>query len=230
MLALSAASRVMACDDPPLPMIPSEEQVADRIGDILTDTREYRTAMVAYVACIRAELEAAGGESAQTLRARLLVRRHNLAVEEGRAVADLFAERVGPASLLSGEPVEVRWRRCISLRRIEAARILGDRALLFEGRGRNVYVNILETSCPELRSRTFSFDPRDISAGMTPDGLGLRVAETARICRGHRIYAIEPITHTGTPCRLGGFYSLSEAQAETLLAEPGKTIEIVTIR
>lgn len=229
-LTLSAASQAAACENPPLPMIPPEEQVADRIGDILRDVRRYRDEMVEYVACIQAEIEAAGGASAQTLRTQLLVRRNNLAVEEGAAVADLFTQRVGPASLLAGELLETQWTRCISLSRLESARVLGDRVLLFHTRRGNVHLNVLETSCPELRSREFVFDPREMWAGRTDDLRGLRLARTARICHKHLIYAVDTSTGVYEACRLGPFYTMSEAQAELLLAEPSEPLKLLTIQ
>jgi hypothetical protein len=52
--------------------------------------------MLAYVDCIKAEIEAAGGEDSPRLLQALLVTRNNVAVAEVKAVMDLYAVRVGP--------------------------------------------------------------------------------------------------------------------------------------
>jgi len=60
----------------------------------LDDLQSYLTAMQAYVECVRAELDAAGGDAAPQPLRGLLVRRNNVAIAEAQAVQQIWADRI----------------------------------------------------------------------------------------------------------------------------------------
>lgn len=81
-----AASAHADCDQPPLVVIPAEEEILEaREAEINEATREYFQAMQEYVTCIREELEAAGDDASELFVA-VLVQRNNSAVAEAEAV------------------------------------------------------------------------------------------------------------------------------------------------
>ena len=95
-LVLVGATRGMACEIPTVVQIPETRDIGSRAPAIEAETQEYVQAMVAYTDCLKAEIEAGGGEESPALFQSLLVQRHNSAVAEVKAVMDLYAERVGP--------------------------------------------------------------------------------------------------------------------------------------
>jgi chitinase len=90
------ASTSLACELPPLVVIPSKDKVGDQAQAIRDATRAYFEQMKAYTDCVQAELTAAGGNSAPTVTKTVLIARNNAAVAEADAVKKLFEASVGP--------------------------------------------------------------------------------------------------------------------------------------
>ena len=89
------ASTALACDMPPLVMIPAKDKVGDQAATIRDATKDYFDKMKAYTDCVQAELTAAGGNSAPTVTKTVLIARNNAAVAEADAVKKLFDASVG---------------------------------------------------------------------------------------------------------------------------------------
>jgi hypothetical protein len=92
------ASIGLACDLPPLVMIPEKGAVGDKGPQLQLEVQKYYDAMKTYSACVQAELTAAGGDSAPTLVKAVLVQRNNSAVAEVQVVMKVFQESVGGAA------------------------------------------------------------------------------------------------------------------------------------
>ena len=237
-LLLSCSSlMVLACEHPSLPVIPPEGDIEPQTRRVQRDTQRYVKAMVDYVACIQAELEAANSDGARPMRLALLARRNNAAVAEVNTVTGIFAERVGPLediglSSLSAPPAstentipaaaqrpgreevaedDIEFDRepqsCVSMSRIDRTEIVDDQTILFFQRGGRVYMNLLETNCPTLRSNgVFRYR---ISSG----------ALTARLCDFHAITVMDRLSDSPTyNCKLGMFHPLLEDEAEQMLS------------
>jgi hypothetical protein len=98
-----------------------------------------------------------------------------------------------------GEP-----QRCLSENQYRNYRPLGDRHLLFEGRGDKLWINTLRSRCPDLRHGDFlvvkSFSPR-------------------RLCESDRFELAEWFRmSTGATCSLGKFKPVALAQVEEIEA------------
>jgi hypothetical protein len=87
----------LACTLPKLAVIPPKAEVAGKEAAVQADANRYFTEMQAYTACVLAELNAAGGDSAPDLLRRILVSRNNTAVAEAEFMMKLFTENVAPA-------------------------------------------------------------------------------------------------------------------------------------
>lgn len=85
-----AGVSALACDNPPLVQVPAAKDIAGREELVQIAVSEYVAAMQVYTDCIKAELDAAGGDSAPQLQKAMLIRRNNLAVSEVEAVLKLF--------------------------------------------------------------------------------------------------------------------------------------------
>ena len=92
------AGNALACTLPKLPVVPPKDQVAGKESAITLAMNEYSTSIDAYVACVRAELDAAGGEAAPDIVKRVLVTRNNTAVAEKEFMIKLYTANVGPAA------------------------------------------------------------------------------------------------------------------------------------
>jgi hypothetical protein len=90
------ASSAVACELPKIPIIPPKDEVAGKEAQLRTAAAAYFTAMQAYTACVQAELQGAGGDSAPDLLKRVLVARNNTAVAEAEFMMKLFTANVGP--------------------------------------------------------------------------------------------------------------------------------------
>jgi hypothetical protein len=102
------AGGAMACDVPKLAVIPPKDEVAGKEAEVRAAASAYFTAMQAYTACVQAELESAGGESAPDLVRRVLVARNNAAVAEAEFMMKLFTDNVGPAAATAVETAPSR--------------------------------------------------------------------------------------------------------------------------
>ena|SRR5215471_3869257 len=89
------ASTALACEMPPLVVIPPKDKVGDQAAALRDTTKSYFDLMKAYTDCVQAELTAAGGNSAPTVTKAVLVARNNAAVAEADAVKKLFDASVG---------------------------------------------------------------------------------------------------------------------------------------
>ena len=94
-LLCGVAGSAMACEMPTLVAIPAKDQIAGKEDQIRAAANSYFTGMQAYVACIQAELTAAGGDAAPDLVKRVLVSRNNTAVAEAEFMMKLFTENLG---------------------------------------------------------------------------------------------------------------------------------------
>ena len=101
LLALPA----LACDNPPLVIVPDGESATmEELVAVQSEVQAYMAAMEEYIACIDAELEAAGGEDSQELFQSLMVQRHNQGVEEMEVIAEAFNEQVRAYREANPEP------------------------------------------------------------------------------------------------------------------------------
>jgi hypothetical protein len=91
------ASTALACDMPPLVVIPAKEAIAGQEQQVRDSTAAYFDAMKAFTGCVQAELAAAGGDSAPPVTKAVLVQRNNHAVAEAQAVLKLFNANLGGA-------------------------------------------------------------------------------------------------------------------------------------
>jgi hypothetical protein len=96
-LLAGIAGSAVACDLPKLAVIPPKDEVAGKEAEIRAAANAYFSAMQAYTACVQAELESAGGDSAPALVKRVLVARNNSAVAEAEFMMKLFTDNVGGA-------------------------------------------------------------------------------------------------------------------------------------
>jgi hypothetical protein len=78
-----------------MPLIPAQQDVGDRADEVRAAVGVYFDGMRAYVACVQADLKAAGGDAAPTSVKTALVARNNTAVAEAQEVQKLFQERIG---------------------------------------------------------------------------------------------------------------------------------------
>jgi hypothetical protein len=95
-LVTTMCGSALACTLPKLAVIPPKDQVAGKEAEIRAAMAEYSTGIDAYVACVRAELEAAGGDNASDTVKRVLVSRNNAAVAEMEFMIKLYTDNVGP--------------------------------------------------------------------------------------------------------------------------------------
>ena len=94
-LLCNLGGAALACELPRLVIVPDPEAVAGKEAEIRAEVAEYWQAMVDYTTCVKAELDAAGGENAPSLTKAVLVQRNNVAVAEVEAVAKAFMASVG---------------------------------------------------------------------------------------------------------------------------------------
>ena len=92
------AGSAVACTLPKLALIPPKDQVAGKESAVTAAMMDYSTGMDAYVGCIRAELDAAGGDNAPALVKSVLILRNNTAVAEKEFMIKLYTENVASAA------------------------------------------------------------------------------------------------------------------------------------
>lgn len=214
---LFACSSVAACDLPPLVAIP--ERAGDDVGDVLRDVRRYSDAIVAYASCVKAELEAAGGDAAPAFQKSALIARNNDAVAEAEAVMNLFATHIGPTeNLRLAEYLEAGSKDCVFSSSIVRTGVVNDGAVIFFGRNEQAYLSILEQACPGLeRQGEFVVGPVRPTTGITNEQRLQR-----RICDQDRVFPFrEGDTRKIFGCNLGRLYPISEAQGLQILTTLG---------
>jgi hypothetical protein len=99
LLASGSASVGLACDMPPLVVIPEKASADTSPQVVQQEFQKYYDAITAYTACVQGELDAAGGDSAQTIVKAVLVQRNNYAVAEAQAMRKVFDAYVGAAAV-----------------------------------------------------------------------------------------------------------------------------------
>jgi hypothetical protein len=216
LLALASAAAA-ACELPPLAAIP------DKVRDtpaVLRDVNAYRGGMVAYAACLRDELAAAGGDAAPPLQRSVLVRRNNAAVAELEAVTQLYAERVGPpenlrlAELLGGESQD-----CLLGTAVEKTAVVNDGAVIFFARNRQAYLNVLDEACTDLEQLGAFVVAYQAATGSAQSAAAGQTPLARRVCDHDRIFPYqEGSSRRVLSCNLGRFHPISEDQAIAILA------------
>jgi len=93
-LAVSFVGTSFACEYPPLVAIPSgEDATMEELLAAQAQIREYMTAMEEYLVCVNEETKATG-DNAPEEYGQIMAGRHNSAVTEMEAVAEIFNEQV----------------------------------------------------------------------------------------------------------------------------------------
>lgn len=234
---LSVCSSASACDLPAMVPIPAN---VDDVAAVTRDVRRYSDAIIEYMACLRTELETAGGESAPPSVRSILVARNNYAVDEHKAVTDLYSTRVGPpAHLRLAEYLDAESRDCLFGDSVVGTGVVSDAAVVFFLRGSQAYLNLLPAVCPELE-RHGSFLVGNTATGtvVSPGARGvinpgfggasgIDTPLSNRVCDQNEIfpYADGAPARRVFSCPLGRFYSLSEDEARQILAGPAETQE-----
>jgi hypothetical protein len=191
------ASHCLACEQPRLPVIPAEADVAKQREQIVHDVHDYAYAATAYLKCIEAEIKGVTGRRSDPFRRDLLVRRNNAAVQEMNAVTQLFVERVGPVESIRVGEVLADATRCNPLA-FKSTKVVDNQEILFFLLDGRIYLNVLDKACFGLhRTAAFAHDHRQRS-----------------FCAGEDIQVADDIQ--STRCSLGQFYPISRAQADRL--------------
>ncbi len=90
------ARQAAACDNPSLVVIPKQDKYSHRDErKINSATSEYFKAVHDYVACLKAELDKAGGDNAPKLYKSLITKRAQYALAEEQAVQKWYEMRLG---------------------------------------------------------------------------------------------------------------------------------------
>lgn len=104
-MVLTACSGAgLACDLPPLAVLPPAETLAENAPAFQAQWLAYLEGMQRYVACTRDALAAAGGEYAPALAQAVLVKRNNDAVAEVERMRALYGERSALAARAAQGP------------------------------------------------------------------------------------------------------------------------------
>jgi hypothetical protein len=228
---LFMCSQTLACDLPALPPIPAAVAV-DGVAKVIRDVRRYSDAMVEYTACLRTELEAAGGESAPPSVRAILIARNNLAIDEHNIVTALYTQRVGPLpNLRLAEYLDGESRDCLLVDSVVGIGVVSDSAVVFLMRGSQAYLNLLPATCPELArygdfvlagSATDVLSPgaRGLIGPSQPGGLASVGAPLSRrVCDQDDIYPYREggLARRVLECPLGRFYALPADEARQLI-------------
>jgi hypothetical protein len=195
----------LACEQPSLPVIPAQPDVAGQEERIVHEVHDYAYAATAYLRCIEAEIKAASGRRSDPFRRDLLVRRNNAAVQEMNAVTQLFVDRVGLVESMRVGEVLAEPTRCIPLQ-FRSTKVVDDEKILFFLLDGRIYLNVLFNACFGLhRTEAFTYDHRQ-----------------RLFCSGEDIQVAD--STLSSSCSLGQFYPISREQADRLAsrASPGQ--------
>ena len=103
-VATVAAAASLACDYPPLVVVPDgRTSTMEELMTAQTGVRTYITGMEAYLECVDQELDATGDDAPAEYKA-ILFSRHNAAVAEMEAIAASFNEQVQAYKEANPEP------------------------------------------------------------------------------------------------------------------------------
>jgi hypothetical protein len=103
-LLVSAAGAAGACEIPKLVVIPPKEEAVGKQDAIRQDYNTYGTAMQAYLTCVKAEYDAAGGDKAPQLIKNASALRMKTGTDELNAVKKLYETNVGIAAAVAPPP------------------------------------------------------------------------------------------------------------------------------
>jgi hypothetical protein len=95
LLLASAAGTAAACEMPKLVVIPPKEEVVGKQDAIRQDYNTYGMAMQAYLMCVKAEYDAAGGDKASTAIKNASAIRMKTGTDELNNVKKLYETNVG---------------------------------------------------------------------------------------------------------------------------------------
>jgi hypothetical protein len=227
LLLMTVSPAVWACDLPTLVAIPADGRLGENSAQLFVGVQRYVTGIRVYAACVLAELEAAGGESAPEMLRNQLIDRNNRAVAEARAVLAIFGERVAPQEdLYLAEFVAGGGEECIRTDDVNSVGVLNDVAVFFGTRDGSAYLNVLEASCADLE-RYGTFQVRQV---VGPTNLGLRMIQSERVCSSEFIqpYLAESTAQLNRECGLGLFFELTPEQRDRLMAAREATRPAVT--
>lgn len=227
--SLLACSCATACELPKLPAIP--EKIGGDAPRVLIEVRRYADSMIEYTSCLRAELAVAGGDAAPAHLRAALILRNNQAVDEHKAILDLYAERVGPReNLRLAEYAGGESRDCLLGSSILKTGVVNGSAVVFFSYNKKAYLNLLKTTCPGLEGEGAFFAGISQSSvgGANPATRGVISPNLAppvgtplvsRVCEQDRIFPGRAETGRRVlGCPLGRFIAVSEQQALQMLA------------
>lgn len=220
---LFVGSKAAACDLPALASIP--EKVEDVAG-VMLDVRRYSDSIVEYTACLKADLEIAGGDAAPAPVRSILIARNNHAIDEHKAVTELYAKRVGPlANLRLAEYLDGESRDCLFGDSVVQSGVVSDTAVVFFVRGGQAYLNPLPATCEGLarEGRFFVGSSAGTGPGVSPasrsaNNPGFGTPLSNRVCDQDDIFPYrEGSARRVFSCPLGRFYPISEGEARQIL-------------
>ncbi len=217
LLSLGLQVAATACELPTLVAIPAAAEVRQSTPALLVAMQDYVGGIRDYVACVKDELTAAGGDAAPESVRNVLIRRNNAAVAEAEATVASFAARVAPLTeLYLAEFVRGAGEDCVQTPRLESTAVVDDHAVLFMERAGRTYLNVLEAACPDLE-RFGRFQVRRDIVGRTDAALG--PVQTGRLCSSEFIYpyAFETSSTPRRECALGLFFELTAEQAARIM-------------
>jgi hypothetical protein len=204
LLLLGLNALAAACEVPRLIAIPAANDVGEGSPQLIVAMQGYVAGIKDYVACVQADLAAAGGDAAPESLRNVLIRRNNAAVGEAEAVIKLFAARVAPIKeLYLAEFVTGAGEDCVQTSRLESTAVVDDHAVLLIERAGRTYLNVLETSCPDLER----FGKFEVRSG------------TTRLCSNEYVYpyAFETSATAYRECAIGRFFELTAEQVARIM-------------
>jgi hypothetical protein len=101
-LLVTVAGAAGACELPKLVVIPSKEETVGKQDAIRQDYNTYGVAMQAYLGCVKAEYDAAGGDKAPQLIKAASSLRMKQGADELNAVKKLYETNVGAIAVSPG--------------------------------------------------------------------------------------------------------------------------------
>jgi hypothetical protein len=170
---------------------------------------------VQYTECVQSELAAAGGDATPAFVKALFVARNNRAVDEHKAVTDLYVERVGPLeNLRLADELRGESKDCVLGSAVLNTAVLNDGAVMFFLRNQQAYLNVLDTACAGLEREGNFIVGNEPATGVTGNGAGSQTPLTTRVCDESRIFPYsEGSTRRVVSCPLGRFYSVGQERA-----------------
>ena len=217
-VALLLSSHALACEMPSLPVV--REGASGSAVSTLLDVRRYSDAMVQYTQCVQTELAAAGGDATPAFVKALFVARNNRAVDEHKAVTDLYVARIGPLeNLRLAEHLGGESKDCLLGSAVVGTGVLNDGAVIFFLRNQQAYLNVLDTACAGLEREGGFVVGNQPATGATGNGAAAQTPLASRVCDEGRIFPYREGSARGVlGCPLGRFYPVTKEIALQILA------------